>query len=61
MMKSAFGWGITETGSVVKEELNRSEFGLDGFILFMKFFVVEVEGALFETEVEVLLNELERW
>lgn len=59
MMESAIGWVTTETGSAVKVMLNRGEFGLDGFIHFMKFFVVSrgLEGALFE---EALLNELER-
>lgn len=42
--------------------LNRGEFGLDGFIHFMKFFAIRVEkgslGRLFETKVEVLLNEM---
>jgi hypothetical protein len=58
-MESAIGWVTTETGSAVKVMLNRGEFGLDGFIHFMKFFVVSrgLEGALFE---EALLNELER-
>jgi hypothetical protein len=46
MMKSAFEWGTTETGSAVKEMLNRGEFGLDGFIHFIKFFVVERGRAL---------------
>jgi len=60
MMKSAFGWSETEMAVVIPQLLNRGENGLDGFIRFMMFFVHErgLQGALFETEVKVLLTEL---
>jgi len=62
MMKSAFGWGESDMVAAVREMLNRGERGLDGFIHFMRFFVVErgLAGALFETKVSALLNELEQ-
>jgi hypothetical protein len=63
MLKTAFGWGETEMAAVVPEMLNRGEHGLDGFVQFMRFFVVErgLEGALFETKVEALIKELDNW
>ncbi|KAH9074231.1 hypothetical protein EDB83DRAFT_2312565 [Lactarius deliciosus] len=61
MMKSAFGWGEIEMAAVIPQLLNRGNYGLDGFIRFMTFFVCErgLEGALFETKVEALLKELD--
>jgi hypothetical protein len=63
MMKSTFGWGETEMAAVIPQLLNRGKYGLDRFICFMMFFVCErgLEGALFETKVEVLLRELRNW
>ena len=60
MMKSAFGWGEAEMVEVIPQLLNRGQYGLDGFIRFMTFFVCErgLEGALFETKVDALLKEL---
>jgi hypothetical protein len=45
---------------VVPQLLNRGTYGLDGFICFMRFFVEEggLQGALFETKVEVILKEI---
>jgi hypothetical protein len=42
--------------------LNRGPHGLDGFIRFLKHFVVKrgLEAALFETKVQMLISELER-
>jgi hypothetical protein len=62
MMKSAFGWGESDMVAAVREMLNRGECGLDGFIHFMRFFVVErgLPGALIETKVSALLKELEQ-
>ena len=61
MMKSAFGWGETEMVAAIPQLLNRGEYGLDGFIRFMTFFVSErgLQGALFETKVKALLKELD--
>ena len=61
MMKLAFGWGEQEMASNVPHLLNQSPYGLDGFILFMTFFVQErgLQGALFETKVEAILKEME--
>jgi hypothetical protein len=61
MMNSGFGWGETEMAAVIPQLLNRGNYGLDGFIRFMTFFVRErgLQGALFETKVEALLKELE--
>jgi hypothetical protein len=60
MLKSAFGWGETEMAAAIPEMLNRGQMGLDGFVEFLRFFVVEraLEGALFETKVDALLKEL---
>jgi hypothetical protein len=60
MLKGAFGWGETEMAAAIPEMLNRGEMGLDGFVEFLKFFVVEraLEGALFETKVDALVKEL---
>jgi hypothetical protein len=60
MMKSSFGWGEVEMAVVVPQLLNRGTHGLDGFVHFMRYFVHErgLQGALFETKVEVLLKEI---
>jgi hypothetical protein len=60
MLKSAFGWGENEMAAAIPEMLNRGEVGLDGFIGFLRFFVVEraLEGALFETKINALVKEL---
>ena len=49
--------------TALAEMLNCGEFGLDGFIKFLRFFVLErsFEGAVFETKVKVLLWELDCW
>jgi hypothetical protein len=63
MFKTAFGWGKIEMATAILEMLNQGLMGLDGFIQFMKFFVVErgLEGALFETKIEALVKELDSW
>ena len=62
MIKSAFGWGESEMMVAVHEMLNSGEYGLDAFIRFMWFFVVErgLQGVMFETKVRALLKELEQ-
>ncbi|KAN0131278.1 hypothetical protein V8E53_010982 [Lactarius tabidus] len=61
MMKSSFRWGAEEMAAVVPCLLNRGAHGLDGFVQFMTFFIYErgLQGALFETKVEVILKEIE--
>jgi hypothetical protein len=63
MLKSAFGWGEIEMAATIPEMLNHGEWGLDGFVKFMRFFVVErgLEGALFETKAEALIKKLDNW
>ena len=61
MIKLAFGWGKSDMVAAVREMLNCGECGLDGFIHFIQFFVVErgLSGVLIETKVSALLKELE--
>ena len=63
MLKTAFGWGEAEMAAAIPEMLNKGDQGLDGFIRFMTFFIMErgLEGALFETKVEALIKELHNW
>jgi hypothetical protein len=60
MMKTAFRWGETEMAVAILEMLNRGEHVLDGFVKFMSYFIFKrgLEGALFETKVDVLIKEL---
>jgi hypothetical protein len=62
IFKTSFGWGELETRAAVPHMLNRGVHGLDGFLRFLKFFVVQrgLEAVLFETKVELLISELER-
>lgn len=61
MLKASFGWGESELIKNAKSMLNRGEHGLDGFIRFFKFFVLDrgLEGVMIETKVGVLLLELD--
>lgn len=61
MLKSSFGWGETEMATVIPKMLKRGEYGLDRFVRFMRFYVVErsLQGVLFEMKIEALLRELE--
>ncbi|KAH9010206.1 hypothetical protein EDB83DRAFT_2322517 [Lactarius deliciosus] len=54
-------WGEEEMAVIVLQLLNQGPHGLDGFICFMSFFIQErgLQGALFETKVEVILKEIE--
>lgn len=63
MIKVAFGWGDTEMAAALTQLLNHGQHGLDRFICSMTFFIHErgLQGALFETRVEVLLTELKSW
>ena len=62
MLKSSFGWGETEMAASIPQMLKRGEYGLDGFVRFLKFYVVErsLQGVMFEMKVEALVRELER-
>lgn len=62
MLKTTFGWGELEMKENTKSMLNRGEHGLDGFIQFFKYFVLErgLEGVMIETKVDVLLCELNK-
>ncbi|KAH9027883.1 hypothetical protein EDB85DRAFT_1892780 [Lactarius pseudohatsudake] len=61
MMKTVFGWGESEMQKNTKEMLNCSAHGLDGFIQFFKYFVLQrgLEGMMIETKVNGLLCEIE--
>jgi hypothetical protein len=61
MLKDSFGWGESEMRDNAKLMLNRGEHGLDGFIRFFKYFVLErgLEGVMIETKVDALLHELD--
>jgi hypothetical protein len=60
MLKTAFGWGDSEMRENAKEMVNRGELGLDGFIHFFKYFVLQrgLEGALIEPKIDRLLGEI---
>jgi hypothetical protein len=62
MLKTSFGWGELEMQANLKSMLNRGEHGLDGFIRFFKYFVLErgLEGVMIETKVDALLHELDK-
>jgi hypothetical protein len=63
MLKESFRWGESEMQDNVKLMLNRGEYGLDGFIRFFRFFVLErgLGGVMIETKVNALLRELDNW
>ncbi|KAN0137295.1 hypothetical protein V8E53_004740, partial [Lactarius tabidus] len=62
MLKTAFRWGELEMEENAKSMLNCSEHGLDGFIQFFKYFVLErsLKGVMIETKVEALLHQLDK-
>ena len=62
MMKSAFGWGEEAMQEAVKEMLECGQYGLDGFIKFLQFFVMNhgLKGVMFESKLKALLEELNR-
>ena len=61
MLKAAFGWGESEMLENVKGMLNRGQHGLEGFIQFFKYFVLQrgLEGAMIETKIDGLLGEID--
>ena len=62
MMKGTFGWGEEAMQEAAKEMLERGQYGLDRFIKFLRFFVMNhgLKGVMFESKLKVLLEELER-
>jgi hypothetical protein len=54
MLKSLFRWGETEMATSIPQMLKHGEYGLDRFIRFLKFYVIErsLQGVMFETKVE---------
>ena len=62
MLKTVFGWGELDAQENVKGMLNRSKHGLDRFIQFFKYFILQqgLEGALIEPKIEGLLHEIEK-
>jgi hypothetical protein len=61
MMKRAFGWGDDATRAAAKEMLQRGQYGLDGFLAFIRYFVKwrGLKGGMFESKVMMILEELE--
>jgi hypothetical protein len=61
MMKRAFGWGDDATRAAAKEMLQRGQFGLDGFLKFIHYFVERrgLKGGMFESKIMGILEELE--
>ena len=61
MFKSSFGWGEAEMAAAIPRMLKRGEYGLDAFVKFMKYYVVQrsLQGVMFEMKVEALVKELE--
>jgi hypothetical protein len=58
-MKAVFGWGTdTHPGSIIR----RGELGMEGFVRFVEYFVVErgVEEPLFEGKLGLLMEEMQR-
>ena len=62
MLKMVFGWEELDAQENVKGMLNCSKHGLDGFIQFFKYFVLQqgLEGVLIEPKIEGLLHEIEK-
>ncbi|KAH9050407.1 hypothetical protein EDB83DRAFT_2522604 [Lactarius deliciosus] len=61
MMKTAFGWGESEMQKNTKEMLNRGAHGLNGFVRFFKYFILQrgLQGMMIEMKVNGLLCEIE--
>ncbi|KAF8230110.1 hypothetical protein L208DRAFT_1283552, partial [Tricholoma matsutake] len=61
MLKNAFGWGEEEMHESVKEMMNRGNYGLDGFVRFLLYFMMYrgLKGGMFESKVVAVLEELE--
>lgn len=63
MLKGAFGWGEDAMHEAVKGMLHRGQYGLDGFIRFIRFFVMScgLKGGMVESKIKALLEEMELW
>lgn len=62
MMKRAFGWGDHVMRAAAKDMLHRGQYGLDGFLAFIHYFIMwrGLKGGLIESRVMVILEELEK-
>jgi hypothetical protein len=62
MFKRSFGWGVEENRENVMGMLQRGEYGLDGFLRFLRYFVNHrgLAVAMFESKVEMLVEELNK-
>lgn len=61
MMKRAFGWGDHQMKESARDMLHRGQYGLDGFINFIEYFVTRhgLMGGLIETKLGAVLEALE--
>lgn len=61
MMKYAFSWGDHQMKESARDMLHRGQYGLDGFVNFIKYFVTrhDLMGGLIETKLEAVLEALE--
>jgi hypothetical protein len=61
MMKRAFGWGDHAMRAAAKDMLHWGQYGLDGFLAFIRYFIMRrgLKGGLIESRVMVILEELE--
>jgi hypothetical protein len=58
-MKAAFGWALDRAdGKTWEGKIQRGRNGIDGFLLFLRFCVLNcgLEASLIETKVEFLLG-----
>lgn len=61
MMKRAFGWGEDAMHAAAKGMMQWGQYGLDGFLAFIGYFVMwcGLKGGMFESKVKAILEELE--
>jgi hypothetical protein len=61
MMKNAFGWGAHEMNEAARSMLHRGQYGLDGFVNFIEYFVTRrrLMGGMIEGKVTAVLEALE--
>jgi hypothetical protein len=61
MFKSLFGWGEAEMATAIPQMLKHGKYGLDVFVRFMKYYVVQrsLQGVMFKMKVKALVKELE--
>jgi hypothetical protein len=61
MLKGAFGWGEDTMREAVKGMLHCGQYGLDGFIRYVQFFMMShgLKGGMVESKIKALLEEVE--